>query len=892
MRNFKQVKKTLSSFFKDSKEVSGGIGKLIPYITILTTGAVIGGGVLTFGAVLVASAAAVEGISAILAVLSSKKENFGNQERFEIYFHLLCHQSYALALKDALKDLRKIADVKIRTDELKQLSGPTIEETMTSWDYDLDSSSYSNPLFETYDKYLNLLLVAAKVDSKKIETILSKINEEARSNLFKLMSKPTEPYDWMYRYVQLKELIKARKASDSLPVKIGETIQKATEGFLDKVERRSVEAWKQYRKQLEELPSKEIFGSDFGIEKLYVLPNFTYYRARSTKLSHNPSLEEKQELPLRSNLPVFLAHLISTRTSRDNLIFIFGDPGIGKTSLAQMFAAGLARNESFHPIFIPLQNVDPTADLLAEIEKFIDGTFLRDTRLDLPYCSNVVFILDAFDELAQATRERMGDFFRRLEEFSREGIYRNASIIATGRHTLFTRDDIMIPSNTHVITLQPFEKDQIEEWSNKWNKLTSQNFDGINFWKEKEGGDLREIATQPLLLYLLAKLEAEGEKVDPSRMEMSRSEVYRHIIQWCCDRHNELRAKRHSITFTGTDMRHFLRVAGFCTMAFGSGSIHIDQLQEMLGNVGLTPEAVQKKENYEAQQTFLSFTFHKVGQSSWEFKHKSFSEYLAAEYIGEALGRTIAEKEDSDLPGHYQWEIKDGEVAILWAELFARNTLTPEVQLYLGPMLGCWTEFIRNEDYENRPKGLKRLLDRCGPMYVRFVREKDMEHLTNIARQSGIEPTRALVNFGMATLILGSYCARSLSTESEKAYFEVERVCPNGWWKMLNAIMRYADFSNIGIARRLFLGVSLVSDEGILFPGNYCPGVLLPFLRISKMRKNEDIYGFTLELPGSVFYGSDLRNIDLGRADLTGAHLEEANLREATWKRLTWKGLT
>ena len=48
MRNLKQVKETLNRFFKGSKEISGGLAKLLPYIAIFTTGVVTGSGPLTF----------------------------------------------------------------------------------------------------------------------------------------------------------------------------------------------------------------------------------------------------------------------------------------------------------------------------------------------------------------------------------------------------------------------------------------------------------------------------------------------------------------------------------------------------------------------------------------------------------------------------------------------------------------------------------------------------------------------------------------------------------------------------------------------------------------------------------------------------------------------------
>jgi hypothetical protein len=111
-----------------------------------------------------------------------------------------------------------------------------------------------------------------------------------------------------------------------------------------------------------------------------------------------------------------------------------------------MFAAALSLNPSFHPIYIQLQHIDPTKDLIPELENYLRNSPLRDAVKEIHNCSNLVFILDAFDELAQATRERMGDFFRRLERFSSDQRYRRAAVIATGRDTLFDRGDALIPS--------------------------------------------------------------------------------------------------------------------------------------------------------------------------------------------------------------------------------------------------------------------------------------------------------------------------------------------------------------------------------------------------------------------------------------------------------------
>jgi len=266
--------------------------------------------------------------------------------------------------------------------------------------------------------------------------VIARIDEMARRKIKLQLTTTKPPYDWVYNYVQLETLTKIRASADSLPDNIAKAITEAAAQFLDAQKTSgSSKAWDDYRKHLGELANRDIFGSEFGIRDLYVLPSFTYYRQGQRISGPEAAQMDEPQLPLRNNLPPFLTHLISNRTPRDNLIFIFGDPGVGKTSFAQMYANALSRCKSFHPVYIPLQYIDPTRDLIPEIERYVRESTLRDAVRELHNCSNVVFILDAFDELAQATRDRMGDFFRRLERFTSDQLYRGAATIATGRHT-------------------------------------------------------------------------------------------------------------------------------------------------------------------------------------------------------------------------------------------------------------------------------------------------------------------------------------------------------------------------------------------------------------------------------------------------------------------------
>jgi len=559
-----------------------------------------------------------------------------------------------------------------------------------------------------------------------------------------------------------------------------------------------------------------------------------------------------------------------------------------------MYADGLSRCKSFHPVYIPLQYIDPTRDLISEIEKYVRESTLRDAVQELHNCSNVVFILDAFDELAQATRDRMGDFFRRLERFTSDQLYLGAATIATGRHTLFSRGDALIPAGTHVITLQPFDEGQINEWSARWNKLARQSFDGTKFWQadENKRGDLHDIATQPLLLYLLAKLEQSGTPVNPADVDTSRSGIYRHIIQWVCGRQQEKRGLQPETHMSSGQMRKLLRLTGFCAMSRGRRAVHLDDLQSMLRDAGLSEETVQDKNNYQAERTFLTFAFAKAGQASWEFKHKQFGEYLAAEYIGERFNTAITRVPDADEPGQMRWSMSHETLARLWIDVFARNSVSPEVQSLLEPMLGCWPEFLAGEAIVPAAQraNLGLLMERCGHMYARLVREQDMKLVAEAASGAGYAPTRAMSNALISSLAIGSTCARMLSVEGSPAYFNIEKYEWSGWWKAITLLRCYEELG-VELTGRILSGVSLDSDLGISFPSSYYPGVFLPFVRITRFAKRPELgRGRRFNLPGSLFFGANLSGVDLGEYVLNGANFNRANLAGANLERTQARG--
>jgi len=919
MKTFADTSRDLLSLFKRTKSVAGGVGKITPYVAALAVGTAAGGAPLTLAGLIILAAGALDGVSSILEVLVDPKKlprKLQIPERFDYCFHLLCQEAYAAALTDVLPKLTK--KVREATIESKEIGDPAIgnpEDARTYWSFDPDLKNIKIPFFSACSRRLNFFLSAAGASDKVCEKTIRAVDVQARKMIEHLMTRDKQPYTWIFNYVQFKNLTKVRETTDSLPETIAHAVTEAALGFVDsKKTAGAKDAWTNYRSHLQELPSRDIFGSEFGIRNLYVLPSFTYDKKDSRAYETAEGMSGKEEPAVRDNLVAFMTQLISNRTPRDNLIFLFGDPGVGKTSFAQILSDALSRDNRFHPVYIPLQHIDPTKDLVGEIEQFLNGSPLRDAVPDLHNCSNVVFILEAFDELAQATRERMGDFFRRLERFSSDQLYRGGAVVATGRHTLFTRGDAMIPPGTHVVTLLPFSKIQVSEWTEKWNRLSGQSFDVTRFWPEEEKpqGGLHDLVTQPLLLYLLAKLEESGKRIEPQNGSASRSGVYRDIIQWVCAR-EEVKASITSANFmSSAQMRKLLRLTGFATMTHGRRSVHLEDLSQLLEAAGLSTETVQDGSNYKAERTFLLFAFTKTGQAAWEFKHKQFGEYLAAEYLAERMGTAIARSEDPDEPGNLLWTLSNESLVRLWGELFAQNGVTQEVLFFLPPMIANWNAFVRDEQFapEHRSQNLKLLMSRIGLVFSRLVAERDAEALVKLSTEALIPTTMALANCLSSAMKIGSQCADLLSSDERQVYFNLEEYNPGGWWKALSIIRCYHELGQ-SEARAILGKVCLDKFDGTSLPSRYCPGIFLPFAKIlnvqppregsQKVRRaargasfpgallySADLSG--VKARGAKFIDADLSDADLRGADLAGADLQDADLRRANLFECNLKG--
>lgn len=864
--------------FKDlisgSEKVAEGVRKLSPFFNFAFPGS---------GNLIALAADAVGGITDVLSSITDEKlfSQISTEERIEVAFMLICHKAYTESMLDALKNLSSAAiknkkllkafDAKpsSKVKEANKSSLP-LQNMHVIFSYSiLETKNLTLELFDAYSLALADRLSSQQAEADDVKEIVTAIESNAYKKLQLMLCEKGDGNEWIYNWININIL----RHHDALLHELKEDFSSLLRS-LDKSENEIEDnEWKKYRRYLKESIEDPLFGSDLCIKDIFVPQLHSYYcvnhkssvRSRKPELPVLDDTTETLQIGTGSDLNILttIAHIIQRTNEHRHICFVFGGPGAGKTSFAKMFCAWLADIKEYTPLYIALQSINPKNNFLCEVENYLSNHFSKSSITNLPFVKNKLFILDGFDELAQATRQSMGEFFQQIRSAQINSKYRHSFFLITGRHTLFERDDSLLPEGSHIFTLLPFNYSQIQRWSSNWNEIarkqSRKEFDGTLFWNEydEDNRELHELSTQPMLLYLLALLNESSRNINIERMKKSKSEVYKEIVDWICDRHHELRGQKKGITLSKDSLRMFLQIAGFCTHAYNRRDVHITELQHLLDKCGIDNHAIEKRENYESQQTFLNFSFRKVGESAWEFKHKSFGEYLAAEYIFIGLNELYDMFNNIKISGT---EIENA-ISEKWNWMFSPAFMTNEVEAFLKQMV---------IDISHKKKDFLPIMhDICDMMYSRFCDEQDFaQSFLPLSNRYNVKPTMIHANLGASILHMGALFSNILD---ESVYFEPEKISPGSWANTYTVISKWFDMKVN--ARRLFHGVSLSSDEGIIIKCNDGIGMILDYIKLDNIQK--------ANFSNASFCNSDLSGLKARNIKFTSANFERSVLNYA-----------
>ena len=469
--------------------------------------------------------------------------------------------------------------------------------------------------------------------------------------------------------------------------------------------------------EIKPLPEQKVFKEEFSFQDIYV-------PLKAIPLDKNgEEISNAEEFVLEEWAREFI---INPETS-DKVIFIQAGAGRGKTFFCKMFANWVRQNlhPKLTPILIRLRDIKNYARPIEEIlsstlrnRDFVsnDSGWIADPHI------RYLFLLDGFDELRMEGRSSSGieEFIRQVGLFQRDFSGRETGhrVIMTGR-SIALQGISYLPQNLSRVKLLPMNNEIQQEWLKKWQQVVirdnpiaareeTEKFKGFleadNCPKEIKN----ELAKEPLLLYLLAKLhrpDSDGKRqIKPEDFEQAKDSTTAKILIYEKSLELVLKEQREEwlqrpITGLNTDnLKRILTEAGLCVVQSGGEYARIEMIEKRLEkNDSDAADIIKKLRNKsgEAALTNALGAFYirpaegKKG-GGVEFYHKSFGEFLCAKRLQESLSTwTTLVK----IGRQQQWSITTEELARQIYDLLGYGGLTPEIVEYLRGLLTNSQEF-------------------------------------------------------------------------------------------------------------------------------------------------------------------------------------------------------
>ena len=362
---------------------------------------------------------------------------------------------------------------------------------------------------------------------------------------------------------------------------------------------------------------------------------------------------------LRDDLEGFLAgHLTAPQAVRAPLL-VLGQPGSGKSVLTQVLAARLPPGD-FLVVRVVLREVAADAELQKQIEDAVRSAtgenlawpdLARSAGDALP-----VVLLDGFDELLQATGVSQTDYLQKVAEFQdREALQgRPVAVVVTSRTAVADRAQPV--AGMVVARLEPFREAQISQWLRVWNDANAAGLAerGLAPLAPQTALAHAELASQPLLLLLLALYDADGNPLQRADAGLGEAELYERLLTSFAGR--EVRKSGAGLPdeqFENTVEQELLRLSVVAFAMFSRGRQWVSDaeldadLPALLGPPDSRADPAVRRAPLTAGQVVAGrFFFVYEAQATrdnaklktYEFLHATFGEYLIARLVTRELG--------------------------------------------------------------------------------------------------------------------------------------------------------------------------------------------------------------------------------------------------------------
>ncbi|MFY9820655.1 MAG: SUMF1/EgtB/PvdO family nonheme iron enzyme [Thermoanaerobaculia bacterium] len=272
-----------------------------------------------------------------------------------------------------------------------------------------------------------------------------------------------------------------------------------------------------------------------------------------------PAAEEGADMGERLSAPVPVLELLQ----RHDGLVLLGDPGAGKTTFLKVLALALASGQGEAlglggrlPILLPLAAyANALADRDVSLDAFIARYYEDERKIQVPLGAlleqalqrgSALLLLDGLDEVRDAGRrhlvvDRVRDFYSRHRQAGKGG----NRFVLTSRIVGY-REVRLAAEGLAEATLVDFDDEEIEEFLSKWTvsieKAVGGETEVARAKAERERGELqaavrvnpgvRSLASNPLLLTILALMKRGGIALPDRRVELYKNYVETLLKHW------------------------------------------------------------------------------------------------------------------------------------------------------------------------------------------------------------------------------------------------------------------------------------------------------------------------------------------------------------------------
>ncbi|GET39009.1 NACHT domain-containing protein [Microseira wollei] len=666
-------------------------------------------------------------------------------------------------------------------------------------------------------------------------------------------------------------------------------------------------------------PLETVFDETFTFQDIYV-------PLKARRLDGNGKPYEAEPIDLETWAKEML-------DKPDKVMFIQGGPGRGKSVFCRMFADWVRQH--LHPIWTPIlirlrdirtleNTLETTWRTILQNLDFVnsDAGWLTDKN------TRFLFLLDGFDELLMEGRAGGGlkEFLQQIADFQRNYNQPPAvghRVLITGRPLALQGIERLMPTNLERVEIELMDDSIQQQWFTQWSAQVGEveSLEFQSFLRNQNCPDrVKELAREPLLLYLLARMHRDKHlKVqifDGVSGVGAKIRVYEQSVNWVLEKQRQ----NENFRLTGLeteDLRRILQEAALCVVQSGGESAKITMLEDRLNRQqAKLIEKAKKTAGEKALNNALAAFYLQPCEGdrggAVEFTHKSFGEFLFAQLLKESL------EEWTETDRRRGYKLKDEELYKEIYDLLGYGGLTPEIVEYLMALLDASDEFKPVELFQRLEDFY---LQWCEGAFIdqetETLPQKKVQQLKKHLPNSNIRLGQRQVDIyaGLNAMILllelNRYAQSKDDLKGKIVFYLCGKKDTDGFDKnRLRRIIGYSDCIDLlGFFRTVgfFLSGANLSDANLrdaYFIGADLSGATLIGAKLFDAKLfGADLSGATLigaklfdaklfgaDLSGATLIGAFLSDADLRGADLRGADLRGANLRGANLRGANLRG--